>query len=894
VESQSALPAAAVGPLIRAADSVRIQARFAPASPSGVVDLQYFVDDIAVTNEALTAVAMTDDGAGGDLVAEDGVYSALLPPRPNNSIVRYRIRADLEPGGAGLEVISPRPIPGDSKAWHAYFVSPVISTTTRVYQLFITPPNWTQMWDNVQGGRVSGCAPSATWDAKVPAVFVVDGKVSDCRVRYQGSRYNRSNGANLSSWPYPGPTRPSPVRALSWRITLPRYAQLDGATVVTLNKLNQGCPGFYAGVGYQLFDAVDIPVPTTRYVRLHVNGGYYHYMMQYERPDEDMIRRYNAEQRVKHPEQPAEGIGHLFKSVGCNCDEGPYGWGDARRLQASCGHSALTRYSYTYDRKTHGWDDSTEFSIMIDALHAARASLPDTSALREYFETYWDLDRLLDYCAVINWAVPFDDMFQNHFFYQRLSDGKWLLTPWDLDLDFGGWKGATASLYMGEQNDPDNRSGWWHYLKDSLMKSYRTEYEARLLSLTNTVLHPDVVIPLVDAVLAQANPAEAAQAPAGVACSFSGGASSFRSFAVQRHDFVNTQLAAVRADAGPDQTVIAGNIVQFDARASRPDPAPNVVYTWSNGLAGDFPAAHFDVVGVFRVTLTISVDGIPYEDDVVVTVIPAPTTACQEVGGQVVVEAEHFYAIDDHGAAGVDWVADSSRAGYSGASALLASPTGGRVTFPSGYASTAPEAKFALLITNPGVYRVWIRAFSSSQDADSVHVGIDGVAREEGFAQRFTVDASAYTWSSVTRDGNPQDLSVTAPGVHLLSLWVRESGQIIDKIVLTKNLTFTPAGAGPPESEKVPVGTRQAFIRGDANRDASVDLTDGVATLLFLFGGGSAMNCEDAGDIDDNGSLQVTDVIALLDFLFKSGPAPAAPFPAAGFDPTADAFECGE
>jgi hypothetical protein len=216
------------------------------------------------------------------------------------------------------------------------------------------------------------------------------------------------------------------------------------------------------------------------------------------------------------------------------------------------------------------------------------------------------------------------------------------------------------------------------------MKSYRTEYEARLLSLTNTVLHPDVVIPLVDAVLAQANPAEAAPGPRRRRVQLLGRRSSFRSFAIQRHDFVNTQLAAVRADAGPDQTVIAGNIVQFDARASRPDPAPNVVYTWSNGLAGDFPAARFDVVGVYRVTLTISVDGIPYEDDVVVTVIPAPTTACQEVGGQVVVEAEHFYAIDDHGAAGVDWVADSSRAGYSGASALLASPTGGRVTFPSG------------------------------------------------------------------------------------------------------------------------------------------------------------------------------------------------------------------
>ena len=54
--------------LIRAADQVRIQARFSPASPSGTVDLQYFIDDVAVTGEAITTLAMTDDGAGEDLV----------------------------------------------------------------------------------------------------------------------------------------------------------------------------------------------------------------------------------------------------------------------------------------------------------------------------------------------------------------------------------------------------------------------------------------------------------------------------------------------------------------------------------------------------------------------------------------------------------------------------------------------------------------------------------------------------------------------------------------------------------------------------------------------------------------------------------------------------------
>jgi hypothetical protein len=895
VADKNVQPTTGGGPLIRSTNQVLIQARFAPTSPAGVVDFQYFVDDINVTNEPLTTVAMSDQGTGGDLIAGDGIYSVVLPPQPDNSIVRYRIRADLEPGGAGIEVVSPRPSPKDAYAWHAYFVSPVINTTTRVYQLFITPANWTALWDNIQGGRVSGCADSATWDAKVPAVFVYNGEVIDARVRYQGSRYNRSNGPNLSSWAFPGPARPSPVRALSWRISLPSYAQLEGSTVVELNKNTQGCPGYDAAVGFQLFALADIPAPNTRFVRFHINGGYFHYMLQYEHPDEDLIRRYNQEQALKHPGLPKEEVGHLFKSVGCNCDEGPYGWGDARLLVASCGHTAATRYEHTYNRETHGWDTPDEFIQMINALHAARSSLPATQALRDYFEQYWDLDLLLNYMAIMNWAVPFDDMFQNHFFYQRLSDGKWLLAPWDLDLNFGGWKGADASLYMGEEGNPDNRSGWWHYLKDSFLKSYRPEFEARLLSMSNTLLHLDSVGPLVDGVTAQANPTEAGQAPAGLACSFPGAASSFKGFAAARHDVVNSQLSEVSVNAGADQTALAGNTVQFDARISRPDPGPGVTYTWSNGMTGDFPTFVYDAPGSYSVTLTITVDGIAYQDSVKITVVPPPDSACQESGGQVVVEAESFYLNDAHGTTSVAWIADTNAQapGFSGASYMRARETSGRVTFPTGYATTAPELKYAILFQTTGTYRVWLRGFSTSMDADSVHVGLDGNARDESFAQRFVVDAANYNWSNATRGGGPQELTVTTPGVHLLSLWVRESNQIVDKLVLTTSTAFTPVGSGPAESPKVPISSNRSFVRGDANDDSVVDISDSLAILFFLFGGGSSLACEDHGDFDDNGTLQVTDAVGILSYLFKSGPAPRAPFPAAGKDLTPDSFDCG-
>jgi hypothetical protein len=44
--------------------------------------------------------------------------------------------------------------------------------------------------------------------------------------------------------------------------------------------------------------------------------------------------------------------------------------------------------------------------------------------------------------------------------------------------------------------------------------------------------------------------------------------------------------------------------------------------------------------------------------------------------------------------------------------------------------------------------------------------------------------------------------------------------------------------------------------------------------------------------VNDDEALDVADVTALLDYLFLSGPAPSAPFPAAGPDPSGDGLDC--
>jgi hypothetical protein len=85
-----------------------------------------------------------------------------------------------------------------------------------------------------------------------------------------------------------------------------------------------------------------------------------------------------------------------------------------------------------------------------------------------------------------------------------------------------------------------------------------------------------------------------------------------------------------------------------------------------------------------------------------------------------------------------------------------------------------------------------------------------------------------------------------------------------------------------------------SFIRGDANEDGSLDISDVVSALgaLFPAPGQPVIDCLDAADANDDGTFNIADPIALLGGLFGSGGDPAPPFPGCGVDPTADGIGC--
>jgi len=77
-------------------------------------------------------------------------------------------------------------------------------------------------------------------------------------------------------------------------------------------------------------------------------------------------------------------------------------------------------------------------------------------------------------------------------------------------------------------------------------------------------------------------------------------------------------------------------------------------------------------------------------------------------------------------------------------------------------------------------------------------------------------------------------------------------------------------------------GFSQLFVRGNANGDRAVDLSDAVSVLEFLFLGGPAAEPLEAADVDSSGGVDVSDPIYLLNFLFLGGAKPERPFPEPG------------
>ena len=109
-------------------------------------------------------------------------------------------------------------------------------------------------------------------------------------------------------------------------------------------------------------------------------------------------------------------------------------------------------------------------------------------------------------------------------------------------------------------------------------------------------------------------------------------------------------------------------------------------------------------------------------------------------------------------------------------------------------------------------------------------------------------------------------------------------------VITIDGLSYTPNLVGGTLTV-APAACR--FIRGDANGDRRVDISDVVTLLMYMFENRHGrVRCEDAGDANDDGALDIADPIRILGRLFADGPPFDPPYPGCGTDPTLDILRC--
>ncbi|MBN1441515.1 MAG: hypothetical protein JXA90_02350, partial [Planctomycetes bacterium] len=223
-----------------------------------------------------------------------------------------------------------------------------------------------------------------------------------------------------------------------------------------------------------------------------------------------------------------------------------------------------------------------------------------------------------------------------------------------------------------------------------------------------------------------------------------------------------------------------------------------------------------------------------------------------------------FYFVDEPGDAGLG---DEGGLAFS----LQSSADSGQMQMSTNPAVTLPAAHI-------DVFRsIWVTVEDpEGDDTYDITVYVNG---DETPFQSYTVTDAAL------QAGDPDFgapvgnyLAIGVPGVN-------QDGDIeIDYVGYKAGVhapTSTPCASG---------GAR--FVRGDADSNGTVNLTDGIRILSFLFTGGPAPECMDAADVDDSGGPQpaITDAIRLFGWLYLGQAAPAAPSPSA---PTYAAGDCG-
>ena len=250
--------------------------------------------------------------------------------------------------------------------------------------------------------------------------------------------------------------------------------------------------------------------------------------------------------------------------------------------------------------------------------------------------------------------------------------------------------------------------------------------------------------------------------------------------------------------------------------------------------------------------------------------------------GEISFEAESFTSSTTGSINGIDYTAGAD-AGASGGQAVT-TPNNGDFVSPN-FDTESPALNYDVYFDAPGTY--YLHALVNAPDAgsDSVAFGLDGGIEmlDDASANAYLHTGStfgSYLWTNdLAATANPAAITVDSAGVHQVNLWMREDGMSVDKIVLSTDSGFVPAGTGPAPTTgsvnstifNVGFAVSETAVDAQMTIDGTVitrdtnNIDDVIDGLTFNLSQDTPLGTELTVDVDADTELAQSGIINFVD-----------------------------
>ena len=385
-------------------------------------------------------IAMRDDGSGGDLVAADGIWTAVIPA--GTATVGEMLRWAVESGdGQGGLFRSPGdPMPIDAPEYYGTIVQdPALTSELEIYHWFLENP----------AGATTGSG-------------------TRCSLWYEGEFYDnafvRRRGGSSAWWP-----------KRSFKIDFNRGHHFryhpDRGRVSELNLNTSWSDKSYLRryLGWKAFEAAGQPGSDAQLVQLRRNNEFYSVTSFVEQPDEDMLDRFGWDE---------DGVGPLYKMYNVLDRSGSGVEKKTRKHESNADLKDLVQgLKLTGVAQRNYLFDNVDLPAVINYIAVTNLIHNNDHIAKNYY-VYRDVQTDDEW-----WFIPWDlDLTQGRNY--TLGGGVLNDTIWADRNDF-------SHPLFGDRNHPKN-DGPWNRLIDAVLQHPESQelYMRRFRSVMDQLLQP--------------------------------------------------------------------------------------------------------------------------------------------------------------------------------------------------------------------------------------------------------------------------------------------------------------------------------------------------------------------------------------------------------------------